>query len=50
MYDIKHLQETVLKGEHLESFHIKWTMVMSELKKQPDPNILQHLYHRQVYN
>ncbi len=48
LLDTNHLQEIVLKSENLESFQNNWTMVMSELKKQPYPDILQHLYYRQV--
>ncbi len=48
MFDINHLQQIVLRGARPESFHSNWTMVMSELKKPPDPYIIQPLYYKQV--
>ena len=48
MYDINHLQEISLKGEHLEAFRNNWLMVLSELRTQPDPDILRHCYFRQI--
>ena len=48
LYDINHLQRLTLKGEHLESFHNTWTMVMSELSEPPDPKLLQFLYYKQI--
>jgi hypothetical protein len=38
----------VLKGDHLESFHNTWNMVLSELSEPPDPRILQCLYFQQI--
>ena len=43
---LNHLQKSVLRGDHLESFHNTWNMVLSELSEPPDPKLLQHLYFR----
>ena len=48
MYEISHLHRIVLRGENLESFQNNWIMVLSELKKTPDPDVAQHLYFRQI--
>ncbi len=40
MYDINHLQRTVLRGENLESFHSNWIMALREIKKAPYPTLL----------
>ena len=48
MYDVNHLQETHLRGDSIEAFQSSWTMVLRELKRDPDPEILQFLYFRQA--
>ncbi len=44
LYDLNHLQKLVLRGDHLESFHNTWNMVLSELSEPPYPKLLQYLY------
>ena len=48
MYDINHIQKITLKGEHLETFQNAWLMVLSELKTEPDPEILRFCYFMQT--
>ncbi len=48
MIYINHRQETVLNGEDLEPIQRSCNMLTSELKKQPDLDILHHLCYRQV--
>ena len=48
LYDLNHLQKLTLRGDNLESFQNTWTMVLSELSKPPDPDLLQTLYVRQL--
>ncbi len=48
MCDINHIQKLRLKGEHLEAFQNNWLMVLSELRTQPDPDILRHCYFRLI--
>ena len=48
-YDINHLRKLTLKGDNLEAFQNTCTMVLSELSKPPDPDLLQTLYFRQVH-
>ena len=48
LYDLSHLQKLTLMGDNLESFHNTWTMVLSELSKPPEPELLRTLYFRHV--
>ncbi len=38
----------MLRGEHLESCHNSWTLVLNALKKAPDPDVIQRLHFRQL--
>ncbi len=48
MFYTRHLRHIVVTGESLESFQPSWAMALSELGKAPDPDVIQHLYYRQV--
>ncbi len=48
LYDLNHLQKLTLKGDNLESFQNTWTMVLSELSKPLDTELLQTLYFREL--
>ena len=48
MYDINHIQNITLQGEHLEAFQHSWLMALSELKTPPDPEILRYCHFKQV--
>ena len=48
LYDLTHLQKLTLRGDSPESFQNTWAMVLSELSKPPDPDLLQALCLRQL--
>jgi hypothetical protein len=48
MYDIHHLHRITLNGYHIVSFQNKCIMVLSELEKTPDPEVIQHGYHKRA--
>jgi hypothetical protein len=48
LYDLSRLQKLTLRGDNLESLQNTWTMVLSELSKPLDPDLLQALYVRHL--
>jgi hypothetical protein len=48
MHDINHIQNIELMGTSPEPLQNNWMMALSELKREPDPEILQHCYFKQV--
>ena len=48
VYNLNDLQAIRLKGDAIENFQNTWIMVISGLKKKPDPEVLEFVYFRQV--
>ena len=48
VFTLMDLQRVTLKGDNIEAFQSAWTEVLGSLKREPDVEVLEHIYKEQV--